>query len=179
MRTETYCSPTPDAKPRVCIRKNEDSKNIADTGGTAPGACSEITRIGAPSGQTNSTETGTAPTAILFHCHYTLEPGCKKRSEIARCARPFPPVVKTGRFVCTSNTKCPSKHFSSLHPAISSSTYVRRSPIYLLHALPADGARAMADEPSVHARLVEGVRAAGQPPRCLTGHNVLRQDEGR
>lgn len=135
MRTETYCSPTPDAKPRVCIRKNEDSKNIADTGGTAPGACSEITRIGAPSGQTNSTETGTAPTAILFHCHYTLEPGCKKRSEIARCARPFPPVVKTGRFVCTSNTKCPSKHFSSLHPAISSSTYAGRQYIFYTRCL--------------------------------------------
>jgi hypothetical protein len=35
----------------------------------------------------------------------------------------------------------------------------------------------MVDEPFVHARLVESVRAIGQPPRCLTGYKVLQEKD--
>lgn len=68
-------------------------------------------------------------------------------------------------------TKCRSRHFSP-HPT---QLFLRLCRLPTLHVLPADGAWAMIDKPFVHARLVESVRAIGQPPRCFTGYNVLQE----
>ena len=69
----------------------------------------------------------------LISLHVGTE--CKRQSQIVRCARPFPQVVKQAdsanlhRGMYLYYMKCRSKHFTSLHPTISSSTQVT----YLTH----------------------------------------------
>jgi hypothetical protein len=46
--------------------------------------------------------------------------------------------------------------------------------LLLLHTLPTYRARPMANEPFVHARLVESVGAIRQSPRRFTGYNILQ-----
>jgi hypothetical protein len=51
--------------------------------------------------------------------------------------------------------------------------------LLLLHTLPTYRARPMANEPFVHARLVESVGAIRQSPRRFTGYNILQADSAR